>query len=379
MTQQAAYIFSCLCVTRSGRERSTLRFVINNYFILSKYNKTYTQSKIRYAGAPPTRRQNGIALITAILVVALASIAAVAILGSANIAIHRAGNLQDSEKAWWYGKGVENWVKAILQRDAENNKTDSFKDDWAKSVDYLPIDAGAIKGHIEDLQGRFNLNNFAVADPNRYQQYVNLFERLLQNIEGADASQARIIAAGIRDWVDADQQPTGLDGAEDADYLSKAPSYRTPNRAMESVSEVLAVKGMTADLYDKLTHCADNKTGPVSCITALPEYPTPININTAPEPLLRALPKQPTPALEGFARSRANTPAEDAATAYKAAPDGFLTAADDLPPNIVAVKSNYFLLHAEISIGSGRLALYSFYLRPDKGSPVVLGRSTDTE
>jgi general secretion pathway protein K len=323
--------------------------------------------------------QRGIALITAILVVAIASIAATAILSAVNIAIHRSSTLQDSEKAWWYGDGVETWVKTILQRDSEKNKTDSFKDDWARPVDYLPVDEGAIRGRVEDLQGRFNLNNFAVPDPNRYQQYVALFERMLQNIEGADASQAKVIAASIRDWVDADTRPTGLDGAEDSDYLSKDPPYRTPNIPMESVSEVLAVKGMTADLYDKLTHCADSKSGPVSCITVLPQYPTAININTAPEPLMRALSKKPNPGMESFLRTRADAPAEDATTAYKAAPDGFLTAADDLPPDLLAVKSNYFLLRAEIAIGSGRLALYSFYLRPDQGAPVVLGRSTDTE
>lgn len=372
-------IFALKGLTRLGTQVLSLCYKLLYVFNLYILNKTVFLGKQAEAGRPFLARQSGIALVTAILVVALASIAATAILSSANIAIHRAGNLQDSEKAWWYGDGVETWVKTILQRDQQNNKTDSFKDDWAKPVDYLPVDEGAIRGRVEDLQGRFNLNNFAVADPNRYLQYVALFERMLQNIPGADASLAKPIAASIRDWIDADMLPTGLDGAEDSDYLSKNPAYRTPNRPMESVSEVLAVKGMTAELYDKLTHCADSKSGPVSCITVLPQYPTQININTAPEPLMQALPKKRTPALDGFLRTRADKPADDAATAYKAAPDGFLTAADDLPPDLLTVKSNYFLLRAEIVIGSGRLALYSFYLRPDSGAPVVLGRSTDTE
>ena len=372
-------IFALKRPTRLGTQVHRICCKLLYVFYLYRLNITISLGKQGGAGRHFLARQRGIALVTAILVVALASIAATAILSSANIAIHRAGNLQDSEKAWWYGDGVETWVKTILQRDQEKNKTDSFKDDWARPVDYLPVDEGAIRGRVEDLQGRFNLNNFAVADLNRYQQYVALFERMLQNIPGADASLAKVIAASIRDWIDADTLPTGLDGAEDSDYLSKNPAYRTPNRPMESVSEVLAVKGMTAELYDKLTHCADSKSGPVSCITVLPQYPTAININTAPEPLMRALPKKPKPALDGFLRTRADTPAEDAAIAYKAEPDGFLTAADDLPPDLLTVKSNYFLLRAEIVIGSGRLALYSFYLRPDSGAPVVLGRSTDTE
>ena len=373
-------IFFGFCgTTRSRPIVPAMCFYIYSYFNIVKYIITHCLGKTPSAGHRVLRPQAGIALITAILVVALASIAAAAILSSANIAIHRAGNLQDSEKAWWYGDGVETWVKTILQRDIEKNKTDSFKDDWARPVDYLPVDEGAIRGHVEDLQGRFNLNNFGVTDPNRYQLYVAVFERMLQNMDGVDASQAKVVAAAIRDWIDADSQPTGLDGAEDTEYLSMVPAYRTANRPMESVSEVLAVKGMTAELYSKLTHCADSKTGPVSCITALPQYPTAININTAPEPVLRALSKNPSTSLDGFIRTRADKPADDTATAYKAAPDGFLTAADQLPTNFITVKSNYFLLQAEIVIGSGRLALYSFYYRPDSGAPVVLGRSTDTE
>src|SRR3546814_10237267 len=79
--------------------------------------------------------QHGIALITAIFIVALAAIAAAAILSSANLAIHRTQNLQESELAWWYVDGVESWVKTILLRDAEINKYDSLGDIWAMPVD----------------------------------------------------------------------------------------------------------------------------------------------------------------------------------------------------------------------------------------------------
>lgn len=364
--------------TRSRIECRACCYILINKFKIIKYIITNPLGKTARAGSAFSR-QNGVALITAILVVALVSIAAAAILGSTHIALHRTSTLQDSEKAWWYAGGVENWVKAILQHDAEQNQTDSFKDDWAHPVDYLPTDEGSIKGRVEDLQGRFNLNNFGTADAKRYEQYVAYFTRLLENIEGADASQARVIAAGVRDWIDADNQPTGTDGAEDSFYISQNPAYRPPNRPMRSVSEVLAVKGMTADLYDKLMHCQPAKTGAYSCITALPQFPTAINVNTAPLPVLRALTKKPGTEIERFMRERDKAPLEDTAAAFKAPPDGFLTAADDLPADFVTVRSSYFLLHADISVGSGHLALYSFYLRSGQGSPLVLGRSLDTE
>ena len=324
-------------------------------------------------------RQSGIALITALLVVALASIAAAAILSAANIAIHRAGNLQDSEKAWWYADGVESWVRTILERDVKDNSTDSFRDAWAKPVDYLPVDEGYVRGRIEDLQGRFNLNNFGDPDKTNFEIDVAIFERLLQNIDGADPSLARPLADAIRDWVDKDSDPTGFDGAEDSEYLSHDPPYRTPNRPMASVSEVLAVKGMTRELYDKLTHCASSKSGPISCITVLPVFPTAINLNTAPEPLLRALSKQPTAALSAFLLSRDTKPLEAAADAFNAPPAGFLTAADGVTQKMVTAQSSFFELRAEVFIGSGRLALYSFYWRSSQGAAIVLGRSTDIE
>ncbi|MES2488460.1 MAG: type II secretion system minor pseudopilin GspK [Pseudomonadota bacterium] len=325
------------------------------------------------------RQQAGIALITALLVVALASIAAAAILSSASIAIHRSGSLQDSEKAWWYADGVESWVKTIIDRTVKPNSAVSLADEWAKPVDYLPIDEGVIRGGIEDLQGRLNLNNFGQTyNSPAYNANVLILERLLLLLE-ADPAQAKVIAAAIHDWIDKDTQPSGFDGAEDADYLSLELPYRTAGQPLESVSEVLAIKGMTKDIFYKLTHCAQIKTGFQSCITALPQI-TPINVNTAPEPILRALLKEPSsPALGSFLETRTTKPYISDGDAFQAAPKGFIAAADGITTDMVSVKSNYFLMHTETFIGSGRVALYSFFYRPASGATIVLGRSTDIE
>lgn len=305
------------------------------------------------------RRQHaGVALITAVLVVALASIAAAAILGSAMVAIHRAANIQDSEKAWWYADGVESWIKSVLQRDAEKNQTDSLLDDWAKPVDYLPVDEGFVRGGIYDQQGLFNLNNLGVQDATAYKKYVDQFERLFQNIDGADPFQARAIAAAVRDWIDADLTPSGADGAEDSEYLGLSPPYRTANRYLESVSELRAIKGVDKKTYELVR----------PYLTALPQMGTAININTAPEPVLRSLSKQPSAELERFIKERADKPADSVGalqTAFGA----------ESPP--LSVASQFFMSRVETFIGSGRLALYSFYYRPGQGAPIVLGRSTD--
>ena len=311
------------------------------------------------------RRQQGIALLTAILVVSLAAVAATAILTSSNIAIHRSTNLQDSERAWWYATGIESWMRSILERDLEDNRFDGLGDAWAKPVDYLPVDEGFVRGQVIDLQGRFNLNSLGIVDPTAFKQHSEVFLRLLELLE-VDAFQAQALISAIRDWIDADSEPTGFDGAEDSEYLGIAPPYRVANRMMESPTEILAVKGMSKELYQRLR----------PYITALPQTDTPINVNTAPEALLMALAKQPGPGLRQVLEERARTPAESV---------GDLTGergvfgAGDAPDSMLSVSSRYFMLRAEVFVGSGRLALYSFYYRPEQGAPLVIGRSIDTE
>ncbi|WP_028006699.1 type II secretion system minor pseudopilin GspK [Solimonas flava] len=312
------------------------------------------------------RRQRGIALITAVLVVALAAIAAAAVLTSANLAIHRTQNLQESELGWWYLDGVESWVRTILQRDAELNRYDSLKDIWATPA-ALPVDEGGLRGNIVDLQGRYNLNNLGVqGTSDAYNKQVAIFVRLYQQATGGDEYQGKALANAIRDYIDADSEPTGTDGGEDADYLGLDPPRRVPNRPMQSVSELLAVKGMTAQVYAKL----------VDLVAALPRNGTSINVNTAPPQLLLALfPDAGTP-LEQFIAGRSARPAErveDLDNEYN-----FSTAKVD--KSLIGTSSEFFELRAEAYIGSGRLALYSFLYRPKSGGvPLVYGRSTFTE
>ncbi|WP_162932383.1 type II secretion system minor pseudopilin GspK [Solimonas sp. K1W22B-7] len=316
------------------------------------------------------KRQNGVALITAILVVALATVAATAIITAANIAVHRSANLQDSERAWWYADGIEAWLLTILERDSNDNQYDGLGDIWAKPVDYLPIDEGGARGQVSDLQGRFNLNNLALPAGQAYDRQLEVFLRLLQGIEGIESFQATAIASAIRDWVDADSEPTGFEGGEDSEYLGFNPPYRVPNRPMESVTELLAVKGVTREIYAKLR----------PYVTALPQIGTAINVNTAPDAVLFALAKQPGPAQARFLESRLKKPAENKSDLTSGADAVF--GAGDAHPDMYDIKSSFFMLRAEIFVGSGRLALYSFYYRPPGqggSAPYVYGRSIDSE
>ena len=297
-------------------------------------------------------RQRGIALITAILIVSLAVIAATAVLSAGSLSIQRTATLQETEKAWWYATGVEAWVKGILQRDARMNKIDALSDIWAQPVAGLPIENGFLAGQIVDMQGRFNLNNLGVGD---------------------NATGDGTISEAIRDWVDRDQTPTPYDGAEDNEYLAGdrqngQPPYRAANRPMLSVTELMAIKGVTPEIYRAL----------LPYVAALPitTQATTINVNTAPEPLMRALVAQPSAALQEFISSRTEKPAESASELSQ---NGIFTAADGVDQAMLGTGSAYFQLRADANIGNSHVAIYSLYYRPTAGAPLVLMRSTDSE
>ncbi len=312
-------------------------------------------------------RARGVALITAMLVMALAAIAAAAVLVSANNGIRRAATLIDGERAWWYAQGLESWVQRILAQDAEKDAAvDSLGEPWARPVDYLPVEQGALRGSITDLQGRFNLNNLATAQPQKYQQQLL---RLFQNIPGLDAAQAPPLAEAIRDWIDADQIPSGAGGAEDSDYMGLAQPYRAANQPMGSPTELLAIKGMTPAIYRLLA--------PYVCTLPIGSgrAPTRINVNTAKPPVLLALSANiDRGKLDDFLSKRSKEPAK---TVQELQTKGVLPA--DVTADLVDVRTQFFLMSAEAFIGSGRVALYSVIQRAGSGAPQVIARSLDTE
>jgi len=260
----------------------------------------------------------------------------------------------------------------VLKQDSKNNEIDTLGDIWARPVDFLPIDNGTLRGRVEDLQGRFNLNNFATTDPNLLKIHLLQFQLLLDAIGGEDASKATGIGSAIRDWVDADSERLDLNGAEDNEYQGLDPPYRAANRPMQSVSELLQVRGMTKGLYAALR----------PHVAALPTVGTRINVNTATPQVLAALSKTvDRPAMLKFVESRLGAPAKTPQDVLNGEASSFLGADKDLKPETqIDVSSRYFGLTAEVFIGSGRVALYSVYIRPaGGGDPIVIAHSTDAD
>jgi len=315
---------------------------------------------------PPNnqKRQMGVALVTAIFVVALATIAAVSMFDGVIIAMHRTNNLQGSEQAEWYALSAESWVCSLLQRESVSQRQRgyiSLGDPWARSITGFPMDRGVADIKLEDLQGRFNINNLGALNPT---PYMEQFQRLMGSIPDIQNSDAGTLAADIRDWIDFDSEPWAGVGAEDIYYMSLHPPYRASNRLMRSPSELLSVRGVTPQLYEAIH----------PYITTLPTTSAKVNINTAPLPVLESLSSE-SAAFTQFIAERSTNPAS---SVQQAVARGALPK-DPTLNTFADVSSNYFQLKTMIAVDGVQIVLYSTIIWPINGSPTVLLHSLATD
>lgn len=299
------------------------------------------------------RKTTGVALITAMLVVSLATVTAVSMTSEQQVYFRRTENLLLHEQAYLYLLGAEDWARHVLLRDRKDNDTDSAADDWATILPPIVIEGGTIGGAIEDLQGRFNINNLVNSDDNSIDTIR--FRKLLQN-NGIDVS----VINAVKDWLDEDQEAR-FPGAEDVDYMQGERGYRAANRMMQSTSELLYVKGITYEIYDKLA----------PALVALPEL-TDININTAPLPVLMMIVEDLTAEdAERLVADRSEEP-------FKSIEE-FLqhhsVAGKQVNTNGLTLSSQYFMVDAVSRFGRTTARMQSVLHRPDADSIRTIARS----
>jgi general secretion pathway protein K len=77
-----------------------------------------------------------------------------------------------------------------------------------------------------------------------------VIQALLIHVGRLTQDEAAVMASRIHDWLDPDDEPSGVGGAEAAQYRAAGWPSVPRNAAMEDPSELLSVLGMTPDLYE---------------------------------------------------------------------------------------------------------------------------------
>lgn len=234
-------------------------------------------------------KQQGVALITVMLIVALCAIIASQMTARLQMQMQRSANVAFNQQAYWYAMGAEAFTKRVLitafEEDADVTHLGQI---WAQGQTTYPVDFGEISGEISDLQSCLNLNalrapfkNSSDGDGknknnnNRAKKVPArlAFEALLINLQLDDVSsfEAASMADALTDWLDENSSISSAGGAEDNDYASREFPYLAANHYLASVNELRIIEHFTPAVI--------NAIKPYVCV--LPQSDAhEININT---------------------------------------------------------------------------------------------------
>ena len=298
-------------------------------------------------------KQRGVAVVMAMSVVALATIATTAMMMTQSTWSRESELEGDHAQAQVLIQAGVDWARAVLSDDRRLSNVDHLKEPWALRLPPMPVDNGELAGFIEDQQGTFNLNNLAMGGKISVVQ-LERFRRLLSILGLADT-----LAYSLADWIDADsdQQPNG--GAEDEYYLSLPSPYLAANRPLTDVAELALVRGFNDEVRARLS----------PFVSALPGN-TAINVNTAsPEVLSAAIDGLNLDAARALVAQRERAYFRDYADFSNRLPRGVEIANSELK-----VSSNYFLARVRVTIGGAEARGLALLVRGDIGWPAIVWR-----
>jgi general secretion pathway protein K len=299
-------------------------------------------------------RQQGVAIVLAISVVAMAAMVAAAIMVSQSTWARQLELSAEHVQARAVLQAGADWARAVLSDDRRLSNVDHLGEPWALRLPPMPVENGELIGSIEDQQGAFNLNNL-VSEGKVNAAQLARFRRLLVSLDLPDA-----LAYTLVDWIDDDSltQPQG--GAEDAYYLALDPPYLSANRPLIDVDELALVSGFDDSVRARLR----------PYIAALPG-PTAVNVNTATPEVLAAV-------IEGLDLGNAQAMVAQRDRVYFRDNNDFI---NRLPRGAVAgaditVSSDYFLASLRVTIGGAQARGRALLSRSGSGTgwPVVIWR-----
>jgi general secretion pathway protein K len=309
----------------------------------SKFTPKYVQAR---------RSQRGVALITMMLIAALATTLVLAMIGRQSRLQAEIGAQFQQDQIAEYDRGAEYFAMAALKADSDDgNKTDHPNEYWAQPFPAFPVPGGVIAPTVRDAQARFNLNSLIKnnqVDPVSLRFFKQLLEQLALPVELADS---------LVDWLDEDSLPMGSSGAEDDYYLRQDPAYRCANRSLSTFSELRLVKGFSSDLLRQLA----------PYVTVLPSSARSLNVNFLSPGLLEAMVPglSPNNALELLQRRPAD--GWESVEQFLDNPV-FASASPEVSAGLkqlLSVDSQYFELYTRIRFGTRERLQWSLLSRKD--------------
>ena len=297
------------------------------------------------------RDEQGVALLTVLLMVAVMAAIAVAVLDDIRFSVRRTANAQTTAQARWYALGAE----TLARRELAHGAPASVLGVWRS----YPVEGGVIRARLDDGGACFNLNSLVEGAPGhwvRREPALVQYRALLTGL-GLPAGQALSLSETLTDWIDSDggRNPSG---AEDESY----DGYRTAGTLLSEVSELRAVKGYDARAYDLIR--------PYVCALPVAEM-TRLNINILPPERALLLSVVTGGALTPEAARAALAARPVEGWANPQAMPALSQVARTAPLGQLSVQTRWFELTARVDYGGGAALMTSLLEQPGEG-PVRL-------
>ena len=310
------------------------------------------------------RREQGAALLTAMIIVALVATLASAMLWQQWRAVQVEAAERARTQSAWVLSGALDWARLILREDGKTGGTDHLGEPWAVPLaearlsTFLAADKentedapdAFLSGSITDANARYNLANVVKGGKIDPLERAAL-ERLCESV-GLSVDVATRISTGLRD---ASPPPPPDPGASGASAVAAAPPRPDNPPLMPRSPAQLAWLGIEPGAVLALE----------PYVVILPEA-TFINVNTAPrEVLVAAVEGLDLATAERIVQSRQRVPIKSRADLQAMAPS--------LAPATferIATGSNYFEVRGRLRLGDVVLEQRSLVRRRGSGSPV---------
>ena len=335
-------------------------------------------------------QQRGVVLIVVILAIVLMVTLLAIMIEDQYIFIRRLGNQKVAEQGYQYSQGLNSWAQRVLHDDA-NREVDHLGEKWAKfgrpdedeeqesksfslerttaaaqedkqddeDEKEATIDFGieGLEVSIEDLQGRYNLNNLAIKEPKAASHQKRIFLNLLEILEIGEFDQRDRLHGALVDWIDANDL-SGPYGFESGDYGSKRVPYFAADQKLTSLGELRFVEGFTEEVIRALK----------PFVAVLPVENAKININTATTEVLASLnnsivtdtgsvsaflSQRLVPEFQGFSDTQG---AASAIINVSVVPSFAV-------PKMMQVNSQFFQINTKVTLGDNVFCMQSLVLR----------------
>lgn len=314
----------------------------------------------------PLAAQRGVAIITALLLTALAVTIVASLFWQQQVQVRSIENQRLHLQTKWILRGALDWARLVLREDARFSSIDTLDEPWSVELAETRLDQyvengrtgsdqtdATLSGQVVDAQARFNLANLAQGgkvNPREVAIFARLLDGLKLNTGLAQAAADTIARA----------QPTPATPGSAPATVGAASQPEPGPQPLEllQVDDLLAVQGFTAPILATLR----------DFVIVLPRT-TPINVNTASAEVLAA-------SIDTLSHSDAVALVAARKKAYFRNSADFVALlppgkAGDLSANNFAVATNYFIVNGKVRLNRATMETQALIERNGRSTKLI--------